>query len=69
MTPIKLINGTGEDMDTRTQFIAINQLVIEDLHKWNTQWVKEARFDLDKCPLLNMAEYLKIKLRVMAELN
>ncbi len=39
------------------------------LHEWETQWVKEARYELNGCPLMTMANYLDIRLQEMAELN
>ena len=39
------------------------------LHQLSTKWVKEARYDLEKCPLMKISEYLDVRLETMAERN
>ncbi len=56
-------------MKAEVWLIALNKLVLEDLRKHNTKWVREARYELDECPIFTMADYLDIRLKKMAELN
>ncbi len=56
-------------MKTEVWVIALNQLVLEDLRKHNTKWVKEARYELNECLICEMAEYLDIRIKKMARLN
>ena len=56
-------------MNSGVWVIAINQLVLEDLRKWNTKWIIEARYELDMCPLMTTAEDLDIRLHKMVKLN
>ena len=64
---ILMIIPDGRDIAFRVR--RESQVRFYALHEWSKQWVKEERYDLDKCPLMKISEYLDMRLQAMAELN